>query len=73
MTAGVTVGNAVQRNRAKRLMREAMNPHIPMMKPGYSLILVGRSPLAHSNLEETSAALRVLLNRAKLLDIQHDR
>jgi ribonuclease P protein component len=72
VTAGVTVGNAVRRNRAKRLLRAAMNTLLPMIAPGSDLMLVARSPLAESNLEETLFALMGLLKRASLLASDHD-
>jgi ribonuclease P protein component len=66
------VGNAVQRNRAKRLMREAVKPFLSSLSPGASLLLIGRSPLVTSNLADTTLALQVLFNRAKLFDQLHD-
>ena len=72
VTAGVAVGNAVQRNRAKRLLREALKPFLSHLNPGASLLLIGRSPLVNSNLADTTQALQVLLHRAKLLDQSHD-
>lgn len=44
------VGGAVQRNRAKRLLREATR-HLPL-RPGIDLVLVARARCARSNLNE---------------------
>jgi len=68
----MTVGNAVKRNRAKRLLRAAVNTLLPMVTPGYDLMLVARAPLAGSNLEEALFALMGLLKRARLLTATHD-
>jgi ribonuclease P protein component len=70
VAAGNTVGNAVRRNRAKRLLRAAMSTLLPVTAPGSDLMLIARSPLAESNLDQTCAALSSLLKRAGLLS--HD-
>jgi ribonuclease P protein component len=67
VTAGRTVGTAVYRNRAKRLLREAMRPLIPTVKPGFDLILIARPGLTSATLEETRRALLALLQRAQIL------
>jgi ribonuclease P protein component len=66
VTAGRTTGNAVQRNRAKRLLREAMRALLPSLTPGWDLILVARAGLASASLEDTHTALTSLLRRAGL-------
>ncbi len=68
VTAGKTVGNAVQRNRAKRILRAAMQPLLTDLQPGTDLLLIARAPLAGSSLDETRAALAILLRRAHLLN-----
>lgn len=70
VSAGQAVGNAVKRNRAKRLMREAMNDLLPVTAPGTDLLLIARSPLAAANVHQARAALASLLKRAGLLS--HD-
>ncbi len=67
VTAGRTVGTAVYRNRAKRLLREAMRPLLPSLASGFDLILVARPGLVSATLEETRQALLTLLQRAKIL------
>ncbi len=66
VTAGRTVGNAIHRNRAKRLLREAMRPLLPGLVSGWNLILVARPGLAAASLEDTRLALTSLLRRAGL-------
>jgi ribonuclease P protein component len=72
VSAGLAVGNAVKRNRAKRLLRAAMNDLIPMTIPGSDLLLIARSPLPASNVHQTREALSILLKRAGLLSQAHD-
>ena len=67
VTAGRTVGTAVHRNRAKRLLREAMRLLIPNIVPGFDLILIARPGLVSATLDETRQALLTLLQRAKSL------
>jgi ribonuclease P protein component len=67
VAAGRTVGTAVYRNRAKRLLREAMRSLLPSIASGFDLILIARPGLASSTLEETRQALLTLLQRARIL------
>jgi ribonuclease P protein component len=67
VAAGRTVGTAVTRNRAKRLLREAMRPLIPNLASGLDLILIARPGLVSATLEDTRQALLTLLQRAKIL------
>ena len=66
VAAGRTVGTAVHRNRAKRLLREAMRPLLPNIASNLDLILIARPGLATATLEETRRALFNLLGRAKI-------
>jgi ribonuclease P protein component len=59
---GAGVGNAVKRNRAKRLLREAARA--TCIKPGSNVVLVAKPPLAKSSIQEVRAALDAALERA---------
>ena len=72
VSAGLAVGNAVERNRAKRLLREAMNSILPMTKPGSQVVLIARPALAAATLQETHAALSSLMDRAGLITQNHE-
>ncbi len=61
------IGKAVTRNRAKRLMREAVRHQFPQILPGYDIVLIGRNAIVQASLPYVSAALDELLRRAKLL------
>jgi len=67
VTAGKTTGSAVHRNRAKRLLREAMRPLLPNIASGFDLILIARPKLVTSTLTETRSALINLFQRANIL------
>jgi len=65
--AGKKIGKAVARNRAKRWMRESVRPRLPMIVPGWDLILIARSGAARSEFKEMDSAIATVLHRANLL------
>lgn len=67
VAAGKAVGSAVQRNRAKRILREAIRPLLKSLPANWDVALIARPALASATLEETRAALIHLLRRAKIL------
>ena len=67
VAAGRSVGNAVKRNRAKRLLRAAMQSLIASVKPGWDVVLIARPPLASSDCAEVREVLVTLLSRAELV------
>ena len=72
VAAGKTTGTAVHRNRAKRLLREALRPYLASLASGWDLILIARPALVTATLEDTRAALLNLLRRAKILPADMD-
>ncbi len=67
VATGRSVGNAVQRNRAKRLIREAVRPLYPRIAPGWDVLLLARQPMAGAAWDQTRDAVHELLQRARLL------
>ncbi len=67
VVAGKTTGNAVQRNRAKRILREAMRPLLASLASHWDMMLIARPALVNATLEDTRAALINLLQRAQIL------
>ena len=61
------LGNAVQRNRSKRLLRESMRSLIPLLGSGWDLVLIGRAPLVSAAVQDVQSALAGLLRRAGLM------
>jgi len=72
VTAGRTVGTAVTRNRAKRLLREVMRPILPNIASNLDLILIARTGLASATFEEVSETVTNLLKRAKIITPVHE-
>ena len=72
ITAGTSVGNAVTRNRAKRLLRAALQEHLPAIQPGTEGILIARKPLVEASFSDTAQALGGLLKKAGILASAND-
>jgi ribonuclease P protein component len=64
--AGKSVGGAVQRNRAKRQLRAALQPLLPEINPGWDLLLIARQAIGRAAFHETQSALTNLLQRARI-------
>jgi ribonuclease P protein component len=71
IAAGRSVGNAVDRNRAKRILRAALQPLLSSIKPGWDIILLARRPLAGMKSQDAQSALNLLLKRARLIRESH--
>jgi len=71
VSAGRSAGNAVQRNRAKRLIRAALQNLMPTIANGWDFVIIARRPLADSNCQKTQAALKSLLRKAAFLKTSH--
>jgi len=59
-------GNAVQRNRIKRQLREVVRSRIHQIKDGYDIILVVRKDAKKASYGDLDGAVHNLLKRAKL-------
>lgn len=68
VTASRSLGGAVQRNHAKRLLREAMRTLLPTLQPGWDIILIARRPILSVDYPQVQAALSQLVHRSKLLN-----
>lgn len=67
ITAGKKVGNAVKRNRAKRVIREAYRALSPAVKPGFDFVFVARANTWRCKSQEVARAMRAQLERAGVL------
>ena len=68
VTSGRSIGGAVQRNRAKRLVREALRPLLPEIKPGWKAVIISRPPILQAEFSEIQSSLHQLLMKADLVN-----
>jgi ribonuclease P protein component len=67
ITAGKSIGNAVKRNRAKRVINAAMADLIPQIKPGHDIVLLARRSANQCKSTELQQTLNYLLDKAGIL------
>jgi ribonuclease P protein component len=67
VSAGAAIGNAVKRNRAKRLLRAAVSTLMPKVVSGFDLLLIARPTLLEADAQQACEALSAVLGRARLL------
>ena len=71
-SASAKFGKAVARNRAKRLLGEAVRLFRERLKPsGYDAVLIARPPVREATLSEISQAVEELFQKADLLVVRH--
>ena len=67
LTASVKLGNAVERNRARRRMREVYRLNADKLRPGWDLVLVARSRTLTAPWPELTATFFRLCRKLGLL------
>ncbi|MHB1629028.1 MAG: ribonuclease P protein component [Bacilli bacterium] len=61
------IGNAVVRNRVKRLMREIVRKRLWLFAGGYDLVIIARKGAAEAGYMESETQLAKLLMKAKVM------
>lgn len=63
ITTGKKVGNAVRRNRARRLIKEAYRQLIPSLRTdcGWDIVFVARGRTPHSSMQEVQQHMKAHL------------
>jgi len=73
VTAGRRLGSAVLRNRAKRLLREALRELDPRLSPGHDIVVIARNRFrATTTLSELREQLVQLTRCAQILLPEHE-
>ena len=67
ITTSKKVGNAVQRNRSRRVIREALRALAPRVRPGFDLVLVARGKTPYVKSTDVRRQLERQLQAAGLL------
>ena len=64
--ASKKVGNAVMRNRARRLMKESVRQLSGRLPEGYDLIFIARNTITNSKCADVKKSIEAALRRSKL-------
>jgi len=67
VAAGKAFGLATRRNRAKRLLREAVRRSLPKVGPGWDVVLIARQPILDAQTTSVLEAVQSLLKRAGMI------
>lgn len=60
------IGNAVQRNKIKRQLREAARLRQKYIVPGWDILFIARSPVSRADYHQIETAVEDLLTRQKV-------
>jgi ribonuclease P protein component len=66
------LGNAVKRNRVRRLLREGVRHLHPRLLPGYDVVIIARRDCVGQPFLTIQRTLEVLLVKAKLAQVESD-
>lgn len=62
-----SVGGAVERNQAKRILREAVTPFLEAIRPNLQIVLIARKKILDCEMNAATLILKALLEKAGAL------
>lgn len=68
VAAGRSLGNAVQRNRAKRRLKACIQPWTGHLQNGLDIIFLARKPILAANFAQLQTALKEILIKGKIIE-----
>ena len=66
------IGNAVTRNRVRRLLREAVRHLHPRLRPGFDVVIVARRDIVGQPFLTIQRTIEELMDKAKLVRVESD-
>lgn len=70
---GKSIGNAVTRNRCKRLMRASIQQISGSLQTGWDVVIIVRQYAAQADIQTAHSALSEIFKHAGLLGTPHDK
>ena len=67
LTCGKSVGKAVVRNRAKRLMRESFRTLLPELSGGYDIVIVARTAICGKKCRDVLKDMRYAFSKLNMI------
>jgi len=67
ITTSKKIGKAVQRNRARRVIRAAYRQNAPLLKNGYDFVFVARAQTAACKSDDLTKVMKKLFEKAGVL------
>ena len=71
ITTGVKLGHAVDRNRARRRIREIYRLSEPLLRPGFDIVIVARSACIDGDFAALQRSFLRLCKKQRLLREEH--
>lgn len=68
VTAGKPIGGAVVRNRAKRVLRAAIQPLLEQIRPNHDILLLARPGIREAGSAQVQKVISGMLKKAGLLE-----
>lgn len=61
---------AIQRNRTKRLLRETVRTLLPVLRPGFDILILGKKDLMEKSLAEIQSEMQWLLGKSGVIKFE---